>query len=99
MKYSNKKLQEKNFMEIKQYTKKPVAIEAIQLTNKNHSEIIEWLSSYNVESYTLNSSEFYVKTLEGDMKANVGDYIIKGVKNEFYPCREDIFKMTYDEHN
>ena len=86
-------------MEPKQYSKKPVAIEAIQLTNKNHSEIIEWLSSYNVESYTLNSSEFYVKTLEGDMKANIGDYIIKGVKNEFYPCREDIFKMTYDEYN
>ena len=83
----------------KQYTKKPVAIEAIQLTDKNHPEIIQWLSSYNVESYTLNSSEFYVKTLEGDMKANIGDYIIKGVKNEFYPCREDIFKMTYDEHN
>ena len=99
MKYSNKKLQEKNFMEIKQYTKKPVAIEAIQLTDKNHPEIIQWLSSYNVESYTLNSSEFYVKTLEGDMKANIGDYIIKGVKNEFYPCREDIFKMTYDEYN
>ena len=86
-------------MELKQYSKKPVTIEAIQLTDKNHSEIIQWLSSYNVESYTLNSFEFYVKTLEGDMKANVGDYIIKGIKNEFYPCREDIFKMTYDEHN
>ena len=86
-------------MKPKQYAKKPVSIEAIQLTDKNHSEIIQWLSSYNVESYTLNSSEFYVKTLEGDMKANIGDYIIKGVKNEFYPCREDIFKMTYDEHN
>ena len=86
-------------MKPKQYAKKPVTIEAIQLTDKNHSEIIQWLSSYNVESYTLNSSEFYVKTLEGDMKANIGDYIIKGVKNEFYPCREDIFKMTYDEHN
>ena len=84
-------------MKPKQYAKKPVAIEAIQLTDKNHSEIIQWLSSYNVESYTLNSSEFYVKTLEGDMKANIGDYIIKGVKNEFYPCREDIFKMTYDK--
>ena len=82
----------------KQYTKKPVAIEAIQLTDKNHPEIIQWLSSYNVESYILNSSEFYVKTLEGDMKANIGDYIIKGVKNEFYPCREDIFKMTYESN-
>ena len=87
---------------IKQYIKKPVTIEAVQLTDKNHSEIIQWLSSYNVESYTLKSvgfSGFYVKTLEGDMKANVGDYIIKGIKNEFYPCREDIFKMTYDEYN
>ena len=89
-------------MEPKQYSKKPVAIEAIQLTNKNYSEIIEWLSSYNVESYTLKSIDFsglYIKTLEGDMKANIGDYIIKGVKNEFYPCREDIFRMTYDECN
>lgn len=85
-------------MEIKQYIKKPVTIEAIQLTDKNHLEIIQWLSSYEVESYILNSSEFYVKTLEGDMKANIGDYIIKGVKNEFYPCREDIFKMTYEEN-
>ena len=89
-------------MEPKQYSKKPVAIEAIQLTNKNYSEIIEWLSSYNVESYTLKSIDFsglYIKTLEGDMKANIGDYIIKGIKNEFYPCREDIFRMTYDECN
>ena len=81
---------------IKQYIKKPVIIEAVQLTDKNHSEIIQWLSSYDVEAYTLNSSELYVKTLEGDMKANIGDYIIKGIKNEFYPCLEDIFKMTYE---
>ena len=87
---------------IKQYIKKPVIIEAVQLTDSNHSEIIQWLSSYNVESYTLRSpdpSGLYIKTLEGVMKANIGDYIIKGVKDEFYPCREDIFKMTYDEHN
>lgn len=87
---------------IKQYTKKPTMIEAIQLTDDNHSEIIQWLSSYNVESYTLKStdpSELYIKTLEGVMKANISDYIIKGVKDEFYPCREDIFKMTYDEYN
>ena len=86
----------------KQYIKKPVTIEAVQLTDDNHSEIIQWLSSYNVESYTLKStdpSELYIETLEGVMKASIGDYIIKGVKDEFYPCREDIFKMTYDEHN
>ena len=86
----------------KQYIKKPVTIEAVQLTDRNHLEIIQWLSSYNVESYTLELTDFpslYIKTLEGVMKANVGDYIIKGVKDEFYPCREDIFKMTYDEYN
>ena len=86
-------------MEPKQYSKKPVAIEAIQLTDDNHSEIIQWLSSYNVESYTLESIDFprlYIKTLEGVMKANVGDYIIKGVKNEFYPCKPEIFEMTYE---
>ena len=84
---------------IKQYIKKPVTIEAVQLTDSNHSEIIQWLSSYNVESYTLESIDFprlYIKTLEGVMKANVGDYIIKGVKNEFYPCKPEIFEMTYE---
>ena len=63
---------------------------------------MQWLSSYNVESYTLKSTDpsgLYIKTLEGVMKANIGDYIIKGVKNEFYLCCEDIFRMTYDEHN
>jgi hypothetical protein len=38
-----------------------------------------------------------IHTLEGDMKANHGDYIIKGVKGEFYPCRQDIFEQTYEE--
>ena len=83
----------------KQYIKKPITIEAIQLTDSNHSEIIQWLSSYNVESYTLESIDFpslYIKTLEDVMKANVGDYIIKGVKNEFYPCKPEIFEMTYE---
>ena len=86
-------------MKPKHYAKKPVSIEAIQLTDKNHSEIIQWLSSYNVESYTLKStdpSELYIETLEGSMKANIGDYIIKGVKNEFYPCKPEIFEMTYE---
>ena len=38
-----------------------------------------------------------IKTLEGDMTANVGDFIIKGVHGEFYPCKPDIFEKTYDE--
>ena len=38
-----------------------------------------------------------IKTLEGNMKVNIGDYIIQGVKGEFYPCKPDIFKMTYEK--
>lgn len=38
-----------------------------------------------------------METLEGDMKANIGDYIIKGVNGEFYPCKPDIFTKTYEE--
>lgn len=40
---------------------------------------------------------FYIPTLEGDMKANIGDYIIKGINGEFYPCKPDIFDKTYEE--
>jgi hypothetical protein len=42
------------------------------------------------------ANNLVVVTLEGDMTATVGDYIIRGVKGEFYPCREDIFKLTYE---
>ena len=41
--------------------------------------------------------EIYIKTLEGTMKANIGDYIIQGVKGEYYPCKYDVFKETYEE--
>jgi len=38
-----------------------------------------------------------IPTLEGDMKANAGDYIVRGVEGEFYPCRQDIFEKTYEK--
>ena len=41
--------------------------------------------------------EKIIHTLEGDMKANIGDYIIRGVKGEYYPCKPDIFEQTYEE--
>ena len=49
-----------------------------------------------VEAYIANEEE-YIKTLEGTMKANKGDYIITGVKGERYPCKPDVFKQTYEE--
>lgn len=78
-------------MGAKIYTKKPVAIEALQWTGDNKSEIFEFC-----DKCYMNDSELRIQTLEGAMSASVNDFIIKGVKGEFYACKPDIFKMTYD---
>lgn len=86
------------------YRKKPVVIEAIQWT-ENTSEIKEFCGykcSYSVEDAVwqigkgIPHEELIIHTLEGDMKASRNDYIIKGVNGEFYPCKPDIFKKTYE---
>lgn len=77
---------------IKKYRKKPAIIEAIQLTGKNLSEIDNFMGGI-VE----NKGAIVIHTLEGDMEASIGDYIIKGVNGEFYPCKPDIFDKTYEE--
>ena len=73
------------------YIKKPVKIDACQWTGDNVEEIKEF-----VEPIAEYEQVILIHTLEGDMKANVGDYIIKGVKGEFYPCKPDIFEETYN---
>jgi len=87
---------------IKKYKKKPVAIEALQWTGDNKDEIKEFVGDKMYLRITDNGNgthtqtdELYIETLEGDHKALVGDYIIKGVRGEFYPCKEDIFEETY----
>ena len=80
---------------IKKYKKKPVVIEALLFNGQNHSELVEFM---NINAFdTFPDTPFPIETLEGIMMANKGDYIIKGVKGEFYPCKPDIFKETYDE--
>ena len=81
---------------IKQYRKKPVVIEAIQWTGNNCIEVAEFMFGANV---CIKNTRGYVEieTLEGKMNAEVNDYIIKGVKGEFYPCKPDIFERTYEE--
>ena len=74
------------------YTKKPVTIEAVQWTGKNYDEMRHFLP-YGVRRFDVDG--LHINTLEGDMRADTGDYIIKGVKGEFYPCKPDIFKQTY----
>lgn len=77
---------------IKQYRKKPVVVEAVQWTGENYDEIVEFTRS-KAELY---SGYLMIPTLEGDHFAPIGDYIIKGVAGEFYPCRPDIFEQTYE---
>ena len=91
---------------MKKYIKKPVEIEAVQWTGFNPTEIKEFAGDNVMVEYSYAAYEagagpmtatITIHTLEGDMKANHGDYIIKGVKGEFYPCRQDIFEQTYEE--
>lgn len=85
-----------------QYRKKPVVIEAHQFTtnneaNDNHmNTLVEWIIA-NGGNAKHNSTDIRIATLEGDMRADVGDWIIKGVKGEFYPCKPDIFEATYEK--
>lgn len=78
------------------FRKKPVVIEAIRWTGKNLNEIFSFTGS---EAITNDFMENYleIETLEGVMKASKGDWIIKGVKGEFYPCKPDIFEATYEK--
>jgi hypothetical protein len=88
-------------MIIKKYKKRPVIIEAVQFDGFNGNVIVDWVKNCNPDdNYVGFNPEFQrlnLDTLEGPMTASVGDYIIKGVKGEFYPCKPDIFKLTYDE--
>ena len=77
---------------IKKYRKKPVTIEAVQWTGNNVTEIASFTKSAKFAQDVI-----YIETLEGTMQANINDYIIKGVKGEFYPCKPDIFEQTYEE--
>ncbi len=80
------------------YRKKPVVIEAIQFTRKNWEEVRKFTDgkakNMTTERCINGKSYFYIDTLEGKMQAAEGDYIIKGVNGEFYPCKPDIFEKT-----
>lgn len=92
---------------IKTYKKKPVVIQAIKFKDSSDIEVIKTFCGSACE-YEFSDTAweagagipfeaFTIHTLEGDMTARRGDYIIKGVNGEFYPCKADIFKKTYEE--
>jgi hypothetical protein len=89
------------------FRKKPVVIEAMRWTGDRHREMFEFLGGKPDEIMSINGKNFYIdhqkvkgglviKTLEGEHIANINDWIIKGVKGEFYPCKPDIFEQTYE---
>lgn len=94
------------------FRKKPVVIEAIQFDGANVQPVCEWLAGMKLRAKanptevdgdlkiifdtTVTPKTCSIKTLEGTMKAEVGDWIIRGVKGEYYPCKADIFAATYE---
>lgn len=82
------------------YRKKPVVIEALQFVDKvdRVAELSEFMDNQElvVNYENPNNPVMKIETLEGVMTASEGDYIIKGVNGEFYPCKPDIFEKTYE---
>jgi hypothetical protein len=78
------------------YRKKPIVIEAVQWTGDNLTEMSNFMPSNIWELTGGELSALEIKTLEGNHLAMPKDFIIKGVKGEFYPCKPDIFEMTYE---
>lgn len=80
------------------FRKKPVVIHARQLTGGEDGnearELAEWCGGHVGGSF--DHPHIVIMTLEGDMRATVGDWIIRGVQGEFYPCKSDIFEQTYE---
>ena len=96
---------------LNKYRKKPVVIDAIQLTDKNVRQVYEWVHDCVAikTNIDLHKWDDYVQlviakgmkipTLEGKMVASINDYIIKGIQGEFYPIKADIFEATYEVVN
>lgn len=82
-----------------QYRKKPVVIEAVQLEDLEVYTLmsIQHLVGLGRDIFEVKGDGLIIKTLEGDMRASIGDWIIKGVHGEVYPCKPDIFEKTYEK--
>lgn len=82
----------------KRFRKKPVVIEAMQFTDDNKNQVFNWIACNVYPTWDANGNPaLKIQTLEGDMIATIGDWVIKGVKGEFYPCKADIFAATYEK--
>lgn len=78
------------------FRKKPVEIEALLFTKESAKEVWKFCSAGELHLEPGCVARFVIPTLEGNMEAREGDWIIRGVKGEFYPCEPDIFEATYE---
>ena len=83
------------------YRKKPIEVEAMQYTNDTYEALMQLQEFLPLKELTIlykepNNPKIVIPTLEGDLYASIGDYIIKGIKGELYPCKPDIFEATYE---
>jgi hypothetical protein len=90
--------------------KKPIVVDVVQWQGNNEREMFDFLTGTRGQPIILEGDTFridfcnggcqpgnlIIKTLEGDHLAHIGDYILKGVKGEFYPCKKEIFEQTYE---
>ena len=82
---------------MQKFVKKPVVIEAIQYNGINITEVEDFVGAKLPTVWlSVEDTQLIIPTLEGDMKVSKGDYIIKGIKGEFYPCKPDVFKQSYN---
>lgn len=85
------------------YRKRPVEIEAFALTDVNAAVVTGWINDHAPGTATMRGgpeggsvgATILIRTLEGNMLAEPGDFIIRGIAGEFYPCKADIFEKTY----
>ena len=84
------------------YRKKPVIVDAIEFTRDNWNEIVEFTNgkacNLRIERRPDGICTCIIPMLEGNHTALEGDYIIRGIKGEFYPCKPDIFENSYETY-
>lgn len=81
------------------YRKKPVIVDVIQWRGvADTNRVMNWLAQHgaNIKGWLFHDTDITIPTLEGAMTASQGDWIIRGVHGEFYPCKPDIFELTYE---
>ena len=86
---------------MRKFRQKPVVVEAVQFVGENEPEIWDFLgdsyhSSSDFGTSEGNSTSITIKTPEGEKDVDMGDWIIKGVGGDVYPCKPDIFEQTYE---